>query len=121
MFFKTHIRWVKVISEFDFKNQFKNDVIRPLDLEGLEVLAVNSEGQLKVFEKLCPHQKASLNDATCKNGEVICPWHKYGFDLNTGRDLSTAGNALKVYQTNLEDAHWFVGVEVKLPFWMDPA
>jgi len=121
VFFKTHIRWVKVISEFDFKNQFQKDVIKPLNIDGLDVLAVNTNSQLKVFEKLCPHQKASLHSATCNNGEVICPWHKYGFDLNTGRDLSTSGNALKVYTTKKEDEYWFVGVEVKLPFWMDQA
>lgn len=121
MFFKTHVRWVKVFSEKLFNNDFLEGVVRPLSLKDLDVLCVKLDGELKVFEKSCPHQKASLVNAVYEEGTVVCPWHKYAFDLETGRDICSAGNTLKIYPTKLEDGYWFVGEEVRLPFWMDPA
>lgn len=121
MFFKTHIRWVKVFSELEFQNDFQAGKIFPLRKAGLDLLFIKLKGELKVFEKKCPHQKASLEEAVCENGAVICPWHKYAFDLDSGKDLSSSGNPLKVFLVKKEEGYWFVGEEVKLPFWMDLA
>ena len=121
MFFRTHIRWVEVFTNSFFKDSFAEGKVREVIVDGKTLLGVNQESNLKVFDELCPHQKASLKEAVCEDGAVVCPWHKYAFCLNSGRDLSTSGNALPVYKTKLEEGNWYVGIEVKLPFWMDPA
>lgn len=122
MFFKTHIQWVKVFnSHEEFTNRIVGENIIHLQVEGRTYCAANNEGELVVFEERCPHQKAQLIEGACKNGEIICPWHKYAFSCKEGKDLSTAGNALKVYQTKLIDNQWHIGIELRMPFWMDPA
>lgn len=120
MFFKTHTRWVKSISVKEFQDNFEEGTPKLLAFEEEEVLFVKIGSQLRVFEQYCPHQKASLKNSVCEDGSIVCPWHKYAFCLKTGRDLSTSGNALKVYQTKFENDYWYVGQEVRLPFWMDP-
>tara|TARA_B100001094_G_C18056521_1_gene732768 strand:+ start:496 stop:861 length:366 start_codon:yes stop_codon:yes gene_type:complete len=120
MFFKTHIRWVDLISEKNFAENYIEGNIIPIKVEEEDCLSVKIKEALKVFEKNCPHQKSPLINAVCDGDEIICPWHKYSFNLDSGRDMSTSGNALKVYKTKLEEGIWKVGVEIKLPFWMDP-
>lgn len=122
MFFKTHIQWVKVFeSQVEFTDRIIVNKIVHLQIEGKQYCASNNNGNLVVFEEHCPHQKANLIDGQCSNGEIICPWHKYAFSCENGQDLSSAGNPLKVYQVKQEEGVWFVGLELKMPFWMDPA
>lgn len=120
MFFKSHVKWERLFHHHYFSKleEFK---ITPYSVNDCEYYLVKVNNELKVFEKFCPHQKANLIDGECKkDGSIICPWHKYAFDLNSGRNLSTSGNTLKTFPTKLEDDMWYVGITIKLPFWMDP-
>lgn len=38
----------------------------------------------------CPHQLGSLLDAAIHQGEIVCPWHGYRFDLSSGACVSGA-------------------------------
>jgi nitrite reductase/ring-hydroxylating ferredoxin subunit len=47
--------------------------------------AVFKDGQeYRVVDDSCPHQGASLGEGSVLNGNVICPWHSWSFDLKTG-------------------------------------
>ncbi len=121
MFFKTHVRWVKLFSNRHFTEKYVLNEVQQLTLESKTYLGVNNNGHLKICDEFCPHQKASLKNAVIEDNAIVCTWHKYAFCLNSGRDLSTAGNSLNIYKTKLQEGIWYVGIEVKLPFWMDPA
>lgn len=120
MFFKTHIRWVELFDNNKF-SALPELKITPFTINETAIYVSKLGGALNVFERKCPHQKADLIEGECKaDGTIICPWHKYAFDLKSGKDISTAGNALKVYPTKLENNIWYFGQSVRLPFWMDP-
>jgi nitrite reductase/ring-hydroxylating ferredoxin subunit len=46
---------------------------------------VSLDGEMVVHSTICPHQLGPLEDAPIENGTVECPWHRYRFDLRTGR------------------------------------
>ena len=119
MFFKTHVRWVPLISNLDFENNYFENKITSIIVERLTFLITKYKNNPIVFSENCPHQGVSLKHGLCKNGQVICPWHKYAFCLKSGKDLSSSGSALKIYQVKLENDFWYVGWEEKTPFWMD--
>lgn len=119
MFFKTHVRWVLFISNSDFLNNYVENQIYSVNLEGNSFLATKYQSKLCVFDNTCPHQGVSLKDSLCQNGQVICSWHKYAYCLKSGRDLSTSGSSLKIYNVKLENELWYVGLEDKIPFWME--
>lgn len=55
-----------------------------------------------VFQSKCPHydhplQKGHINFSN----EVICPWHSYRFDLNTGIESAHRCKELKTFATSL--------------------
>ena len=60
MFFKTHIRWVDLMTEKEFKETYQEGKIKAVKVEEHVCLSVNVKNSLKVFEKSCPHQRASL-------------------------------------------------------------
>lgn len=120
MFFKTHVRWVELISNSEFLGNYIENQIYPVNIDGRSCLATKHQMSLRVFDDTCPHQGMSLKEGICKDGQVICPWHKYVYCLKSGKDLSTSGTVLKVYHTKLENDFWYVGIDERLPFWMDP-
>lgn len=50
-----------------------------------EVLFVRAGSSVYAFRNKCPHQNKPLNGCTIWEGSVICPWHKYQFNLENGR------------------------------------
>ncbi|MEX1192434.1 MAG: Rieske (2Fe-2S) protein [Brumimicrobium sp.] len=50
-----------------------------------EVMFVKDGNEIHAFKNKCPHQGARLNGCSIHDGKVVCPVHKYGFDLENGR------------------------------------
>jgi len=50
-----------------------------------EVLFVLKEHEIYAFINNCPHQNQKMQGCSIENDSVICPVHKYKFDLKTGR------------------------------------
>jgi nitrite reductase/ring-hydroxylating ferredoxin subunit len=46
------------------------------------------EGRLLAHPLVCPHQGASLANASIEAGAVVCPWHGYRFDCESGHGPS---------------------------------
>lgn len=76
---------------------------RILRVEGREIAVLNVEGRLFAIRNACPHQGAPLGAGLVggtmlpsapheyvygMEGQILrCPWHKFEFDLATGRSL----------------------------------
>lgn len=50
-----------------------------------ETMTVNFDGQEKVIPKFCPHEGESFEGVGIKDGKLVCPRHKWSFDLETGQ------------------------------------
>jgi nitrite reductase (NADH) small subunit len=95
---------------------------RIVTLDGRSIGVLNVDGRLYALRNTCPHQGAPLCQGVVsgtmlpsdpheyvygKEGTVIrCPWHKFEFDLESGRSLHDAeGMRVKVYPVSLENGH----------------
>ncbi len=56
-----------------------------VDVAGDGFRVVEHEGRLLAHALVCPHLGGPLDDAQVEAGAVICPWHGYRFDCETGR------------------------------------
>ena len=55
-------------------------------------------GRSFVIPKFCPHEGESLEHAVIENGCIICPRHKWTFDLQTGRCVVIGDPSANLYQ-----------------------
>jgi phenylpropionate dioxygenase-like ring-hydroxylating dioxygenase large terminal subunit len=46
--------------------------------------------RLGPYSSVCPHMGGPLDSGQIANGEVICPWHRFRFDLSTGQGRGMA-------------------------------
>ena len=60
-----------------------------LDGRPFRVLALGDD--LVAHSGICPHMLGPLDDATSDGDTIECPWHRYRFDLRTGRSCDGRG------------------------------
>lgn len=63
----------------------------------------------------CPHMGASLSEGYVDGNTVICPWHGWMFDLETGDSPFDEEARIPVYRINVEDGEIFVEVDPVAP------
>jgi 3-phenylpropionate/trans-cinnamate dioxygenase ferredoxin subunit len=73
-------------------------------------LARTAEGFFAVDDK-CPHNGASLGNGYCTENSVVCPLHRYHFDLKTGRAKSGLGDVVRAYPLQAREDGLFIGFE----------
>ena len=84
--FSMKMRWVKFADSFaELREKIGERTTLLLPVNGQSHLLVQDQGKFYLVQNKCPHQGAKLEGAHCEDGNLVCPWHRYGFDLKTGR------------------------------------
>jgi 3-phenylpropionate/trans-cinnamate dioxygenase ferredoxin subunit len=109
--------WIKIFESREEVNEFvQENTFIPFQLKGEKICVVKNEKGLFAFNDKCPHNGASLSKGFCsKNNEVVCPLHRYSFDLSTGKATSGGAFALKTYPIEIKENGVFVGI--KASWW----
>ena len=72
---------------------------------------VQHGGKFFAVQDSCSHNGESLSKGKINYlGEVICPWHNYCFDMQSGREISSRSADLKTYPVKIDDDGFFIGV-----------
>jgi nitrite reductase/ring-hydroxylating ferredoxin subunit len=60
----------------------------------------------------CPHFNGPLSDGTVSvaRKELICPWHRFRFELATGCSVTNPDLKAPTYPVSIEDGHVFVTI-----------
>lgn len=69
------------------------------------------EDGLRVTDAVCPHNQGPMEQGWVRDGRlIVCPWHWYRFDLDTGECETTALYRLGTYPVVERDGVWFAEV-----------
>ncbi|MFT5619513.1 MAG: nitrite reductase/ring-hydroxylating ferredoxin subunit [Arenicella sp.] len=78
--------------------------------ETLVCLSRTSEGFFAIADE-CPHLGASLSKGTLNEwNEVICPWHTYRFNLQTGLECKHRSDDLTLFEVKIDEEGFSIGV-----------
>lgn len=113
MFFKKEIKWHKIFESLDAaKTQVSLNTVQTILVAGKKIcIAHTAEGFFAVNDK-CPHNGASLGNGYCtRENSIVCPVHRYHFDLRTGRAKSGLGDVAITYPLEIRTDGVFVGFE----------
>ncbi len=111
------MRWVRFADSFEeLQEELNQRVCAPILVDGRGFLLVKHQDKYYLVKNKCPHQGAKLNNAVCEDGKIVCPWHRYGFDLETGRG---AGMHLENYPVEKREDGLYAGFEYFSWFYMN--
>lgn len=87
-----------------------------LELKGRKICLLRTKEGLFAVQDKCPHNGASLSRGLCSpKNEIICPLHRYSFDLKSGKATSGGAYALQTYPIEWrEDGIW---LGIKAAWW----
>ena len=103
--------WHKIadhINELDFAA----NNIAVLELNGKKICVGKHQEAAFAFAYKCPHAGGILADGYIDAlGNVVCPLHRYKYNMENGRNVSGEGYYLKHWPVELREEGVFVGME----------
>ncbi len=82
------------------------------ELGGKKICVSMYKGQLHACAARCPHAGGKLSEGfTDGLGNIVCPLHRYRFNLQNGYNSSGEGYFLKTYPVKQTENGIFIGFE----------
>lgn len=77
-------------------------------LDGVELVVLNVNGTVTIFEGRCPHQGTLLAEGSLSNGILVCRAHGWRFDGASGSRVDDPHTCLKQFGARVEDGRILV-------------
>lgn len=108
-------KWIKISLPLDDLNFLvpKNEV-RTINAAGKEFCVGHVEDGLFALQNSCPHASGPLGEGEIDaNGNVVCPFHHYKFNLRTGKNTSGEGFYANNYPIEIRKDGIYLGIPEK--------
>lgn len=74
----------------------------------LELALHNVDGTLYATEAACPHRGGPMADAFQMGKNIVCPWHGWQFDVETGRSTLVPNVSIRTYRVTVDGSDVYV-------------
>ena len=92
-------------------DEFEEGEGKPFTVEGTHIAVFQDEGGFQAVDNRCPHMGYPMSKGSVRDGVLICHWHHWEFDLNSGGCLLTSGDDLKAFSVEVrDDGYVYVGL-----------
>ena len=82
------------------------------EIEGKQFTLAKWNNSYFAFASKCPHASGRMASGFINpKGQVVCPLHRYCFDMKNGRNTSGEGYYLKTYPLELREEGLFIGFQ----------
>lgn len=75
-----------------------------------EVCIANINGTYSAMDNICLHQGGPIGQGTIEGGKVVCPWHGWAYDPQTGAASHNAKAKVAVYPMKIENGDVLVDI-----------
>jgi nitrite reductase/ring-hydroxylating ferredoxin subunit len=103
--------WVKVLSKQETERE---DFVEMAKADGKKICVIKHEGKFSAIQNTCPHAGGILSGGWCKEGNIVCPIHRWEYNLTTGRGAEGQGDYINIYPTKLKEDGLYVGFKESL-------
>jgi nitrite reductase/ring-hydroxylating ferredoxin subunit len=105
------INWHRIASDVESLQIPENNIVTA-DCGGKTISVGRYNGGIYAFAYKCPHASGILANGTIDPlGNVVCPLHRYKFNITNGRNSSGEGYYLKTYPIEVREDGVFAGIE----------
>jgi len=103
--------WYKIADHINEIN-FGDNNIATAEMKGKKICVAKFNTGVFAFTYKCPHAGGILADGYIDaTGNVVCPLHRYKYNLENGRNVSGEGYYLKNWPVEIRADGVFVGFE----------
>jgi nitrite reductase/ring-hydroxylating ferredoxin subunit len=91
-------------------DELTDGAVRRMTLERRTIALVRNGERVYAVLDACPHKGGSLSDGqvSAARCEIICPWHRFRFDLDTGKSVTNSELGVRTFPARVEDGQVLV-------------
>ncbi len=67
------------------------------------ICIANVRGSYSAMDNVCPHRGGPLGQGMIEGSKVVCPWHGWAWDTQTGQATQDSRMKVAVYPLKLEN------------------
>jgi 3-phenylpropionate/trans-cinnamate dioxygenase ferredoxin subunit len=111
MFQSTDQNWHKIAESVEEIGLWSNNLTE-LEVNGKKICVGMVRDRFFACTQKCPHAGGTLAEGHIDAmGNIVCPLHRYKFDLKTGRNISGEGYFLKTFPVEVRHDGVFVRLD----------
>jgi nitrite reductase/ring-hydroxylating ferredoxin subunit len=76
-----------------------------------ELAVICHDGKYYAVENFCPHKGGPLGLGQVKNGTITCPWHRFRFELESGKSVTNPAMRANIQRIDVDNEDLFVATE----------
>jgi nitrite reductase/ring-hydroxylating ferredoxin subunit len=100
------MKWYKIPGIQPTTNPF----IKKVKAGTKSICLVGFEGEIYATAVVCPHAGFDLSEGLCVKGKIVCPYHRYTYELATGKGGEGQNDFLETYPVEIRDNAIYVGI-----------
>src|SRR5581483_3066707 len=105
--------WFKIAETLN-ELLFNNNNLSVVEVNRKKITLAKYKDEILACAYLCPHASGILAEGYIDApGNIVCPVHRYKFNLTNGRNVTGEGYYLKTYPVKVNAEGVFVGFEQK--------
>jgi len=105
----TEMHWV-LITDAPASLDWPDNQLLDLEVDGKKITLAKFKDNYFAFAQKCPHASGRMAQGYINPlGQVVCPLHRYAFDMKNGRNTTGEGYFLKTYPVELRPHGLFIG------------
>lgn len=107
----TSLKWHKIADSVNAIDWQANQMA-VIQVHGKQITLIKIGEDVQACAYKCPHAGGVLADGFIDaKGLIVCPLHRYRFNVTNGRNVSGEGYHLKTYSIEKRAASLFIGME----------
>jgi nitrite reductase/ring-hydroxylating ferredoxin subunit len=87
-----------------------NPFIKKVKIKGKDICLVGYEGTIYAISSICPHAGGELSGGWCRDGKIVCPIHRYSYNLDTGRGDPGQNDYVDTYPVEIREDGIYIGM-----------
>ena len=105
----TEMHWV-LVTDAPLSLDWPDNQLLDLSVDGKKITLAKFKDRYFAFAQKCPHASGRMAQGYINPlGQVVCPLHRYAFDMKNGRNTTGEGYFLKTYPVELRPEGLFIG------------
>ena len=105
----SEMHWV-LITDAPASLDWPDNQLLDLEVEDKKITLARFKEGYFAFAQKCPHASGRMAQGYINPlGQVVCPLHRYAFDMKNGRNTTGEGYFLKTYPVELRPNGLFIG------------
>lgn len=116
IFSKKVTTWFRVFASVnDAEAAIPMNRLVAVEIENKRLCLARTENGYFATDEKCPHQGLPISrGGFCENGTIVCPFHRYAWNLKSGREVEKREGNLQLYPVEIRESGIYIGVEKKV-------